>query len=169
MAELNEALRDSSSLRLAELNEALRDSSSLRLAELNKALFVLLEKDKQTPAAIEIATAIESILTGGATADTVIISDSYYILGHFYLDKKNYTRASENFSISAALREALGLADRRYALGLTNNSVALLQAGDYSRAYAQGLKGLEARRAVSGMTPPHLLPITLISPASALR
>ena len=130
--------------------DAFRDSSVMRLGELNEALLALLENDRETPAALEIATAIESIVTGGGISDTVILSDSYYILGHYYLDKKNYTRASANFSLSVASREALGLADRRYALGLTNNSVALLQAGDYSRAYALGLKGLAARRAVSG-------------------
>ncbi|MCK7531040.1 MAG: hypothetical protein MZV63_08355 [Marinilabiliales bacterium] len=78
-----------------------------------------LEKDRERPDALEIATAIESIVSGGGITDTVMLSDSYYILGHYYLDVKNYTRASENFSLSVACREALGLADRRYALGLT--------------------------------------------------
>lgn len=131
-------------------DEALPDTSATRLAELNEALFVLFEQDKASPAAEEIATAIESLLSEGKIADKVLISDSYYMLGHYYLNNKNYNNASEYFSKSVGYREQTGLADRRYALGLTNNSVALLQAGDYTRAYVQGMKGLEARRTVSG-------------------
>ena len=131
-------------------DEALRDSSALVLAELNDSLLWLLENDRASAASEEIATAIESLLSEGSTDDKVLISDSYYILGHYYLNNKRYSQASDYFSKSVAYREQSGLSDRRYALGLSNNSVALLQAGDYSRAYAQGIKGLEARRAVSG-------------------
>ncbi|MRR20252.1 CHAT domain-containing protein [bacterium] len=130
--------------------EAERDSSAFRLDQLNKKLFEILEKDKSSSGAETIATDIESLITAEKITDTVLLSDSYYILGHYYLNNNRYSKASENFSKSVACREKIGLADRRYALGLANNSVTLLQAGDYSRAYAQGLKGLEARRAVSG-------------------
>jgi len=126
------------------------DSLSLRLAELNEELLLIMDRDNTSPAAGELAGAIEAIIAGGKVTDTLTLSDSHYALGHYYLSKNSYKMASENFSFSSAFRGKIRLADRRYALGLTNEAIALLRAGDYSRAYLQGKRGLEARRAVSG-------------------
>ncbi len=125
------------------------DSSASRLAELNSRLFLILESDKESSVSGELVRSIETLIGGGRVTDPNILSDSRYALGHYYLNSNNYKKASENFSYSAALREEIGLADRRYALALTNDAIALLRAGDYSRAYMQGVRGLEARRAVS--------------------
>ncbi len=125
------------------------DSLALRLTELNKELLSIIESENATPASGEIAGAIASLLASGKITDTLILSDSHYVLGHYYLRKNSYKMASENFSLSSSFRAKIRLADRRYALGLTNEAIALLRAGDYSRAYLQGKRGLEARRAVS--------------------
>ncbi len=126
------------------------DSLALRLAALNESLFAILERDNTSPASGDIAGTIESLITGANVTDTLTLSDSHYVLGHYYLIRNSYKKASENFSFSSAYRGKIGLADRRYALGLTNEAIALLRAGNYSRAYLQGKRGLEARRAVSG-------------------
>jgi CHAT domain-containing protein/tetratricopeptide (TPR) repeat protein len=115
-----------------------------------EALVTILENDKEAPEARAIALSIDSLLSLKQVADTIVLSDAYYILGHYHLNNNMYNRASDHFSVSVAYREKIGLKDRRYALGLTNRAVALLRAGDYSQAYEQGVRGLEARRAVSG-------------------
>lgn len=127
-----------------------RDSAALRLTEVTQKLTVILENGMSDTEATVIASSIDSILSLSEVTDTVVLSDSYYILGHYYLNYSRYNQASDHFTLSVAYREKMGLRDRRYALGLTNNAVALFMAGDYSQAYELGLRGLEARRAVSG-------------------
>lgn len=126
------------------------DSSAIRLAEINETLLRILEREKNSPASGKLALSIENLIDQGKITDTLLLSDSRYVLGHYYLSNNSYKMASENFSFSAAYREKIGLADRRYALGLTNEAIALLRAGDYARAFLQGKMGLDARRAVSG-------------------
>ncbi|MFZ2287241.1 MAG: CHAT domain-containing tetratricopeptide repeat protein [Bacteroidales bacterium] len=125
------------------------DSSAMRLVELNTELFAILERDKITDASVELAGNIEKVISGGKITDTLLLSDSHYALGHYYLGANNYRMASENFALSSSFRERAGVTDRRYALGLTNEAIALFSAGDYSRAYLKGQRGLEARRRVS--------------------
>ena len=125
------------------------DTLALRLAELVEQLSLKIEGDNTSQASGELTGSIEDIIAGGKVTDTLILSDSYYFLGHYYLVKNSHNKASENFSLSSAYRGKIGLVDRRYALGLTNEAIALLRAGDYSRAYLQGKRGLEARRAIS--------------------
>ncbi len=126
------------------------DSLTLRLTGLNEELTRILESENVTSASGEVAGTIASLIAGGMITDTLTLSDSYYVLGHYYLSKSSYIMASEYFSLSSSFRVKIGLVDRRYALGLTNEAIALLRAGDYSRAYLQGKRGLEVRRAVSG-------------------
>ncbi len=127
-----------------------RDTDSFSLTRLNEELLAVMEIDKTAPEATVLALSIDSVLSSGRVTDTLVLSDSHYILGHYHLNNSRYNRASDHFYVSVAYREKMGLRDRRYALGLTNNAVALLREGDYPRAYDQGLRGLEARRAVSG-------------------
>lgn len=126
------------------------DTITLHLTELNDELLTSLENDKTGHEPRALALSIDSIIYSAEVKDTIVLSDSYYIVGHYYLNNSSFNNASDHFTLSVAYREKMGLKDRRYALGLTNNAVALLRAGDYSRAYEQGLRGLEARRAVSG-------------------
>jgi len=126
------------------------DSASVSLTRLNEKLLAVLESDKSASEVTDIALSIDSLIASGIVTDTFLLSDSHYALGHHHLNNSRYNRASDHFYLSVAYRERMGVRDRRYALGLTNNAVALLRAGDYPRAYDQGLRGLEARRVVSG-------------------
>lgn len=121
-----------------------------RLSRLSGSLFRMLESKQISSSAIDTVLIMEAIIQNGEIKDPLILSDAHYFLGHYYLGSSNYEKASENFLLSVRFREMRGLADRRYALGLTNEAIALLFAGDFTRAYIQGKKGLDARRAVSG-------------------
>ncbi len=126
------------------------DATSKFLSRLNDELLAVMEKNRSVPDGTGIALSIDSLLSSSRVTDTLLLSDSHYVLGHYHLNKSRYDMASDHFSVSVAYRERVGVRDRRYALGLTNNAVALLRAGDYPHAYDQGLRGLEARRVVSG-------------------
>jgi len=121
-----------------------------RLSMLTDSLASSLEPPNLKENTSQLNSQIEAILAESSIIDTVLLSDACYTLGHFYLQKNMYRKAADYFSKSVTYREKTGIADRRYALGLSNMAVALQQAGDYDRAYAVGKRGLEARRAVSG-------------------
>ncbi len=128
---------------------AQRDSISMRLAILNDELAGYISVDPGPEQRSVTAGRIEGLLSSSDVTDTLLLSDIYYFLGHHYLLNNRYDRSRDNFALSAEYREAVGLYDRRYALSISNMAIALFRAGDFSRAYREGLKGLQARRALS--------------------
>ena len=124
------------------------DSIMIELAELNNELSLLLSRNAGTDSTQEYADRIEEILATGYLTDTLAISDAYYWLGHHYLTGHVYTMAIECFTASVKYRQDLKIADRRYALGLSNMASALFRIGDFPGAYEKGIDGLDARRAL---------------------
>ena len=127
-----------------------KDSGEVRLRELTDSLAVLLERRLDASVAEKMAGQIEVILAGTPVMDTLLLSDAYYFLGVQLYQSNNLKRAYDCFHLSTGFRERLALADRRYANGLSNMAVSLHRLGDYSQAYGLGVRGLEAKRAVSG-------------------
>jgi len=125
-----------------------RDSVLLRLKILNEELAGLISGDPGSEHRSATAVRIEGIISSGEVTDTLLLSDSYYFLGHHYLLNNGYNRSRDNFVLSADYRESMGVFDRRHALGISNMAIALFRSGDFSRAYRMGLKGLQARRAL---------------------
>ena len=128
---------------------ARRDSVTLRLARLNDELGLLVSEDPGTEMRSVVAAGIERIVSSDDVADTLLLSDAYYFLGHHYLLNNSYGRSSEFFALSVEYREHAGVYDRRHALGISNMASVLFRAGDFSRAYEEGIKGLQTRRALS--------------------
>jgi CHAT domain-containing protein/tetratricopeptide (TPR) repeat protein len=126
-----------------------RDSVALRLGILNEDLAGYISMDQGSERRSETAEIIEGIISSRDVTDTLLLSDSYYFLGHHYLLNNSYDRSLDNFALSAEYRDVVGLHDRRYALSISNMSIALFRVGDFNRAYRVGLKGLQARKALS--------------------
>ncbi|MCI0523575.1 MAG: tetratricopeptide repeat protein, partial [Bacteroidales bacterium] len=93
---------------------------------------------------------IEIILDSGNPVDTLLVSDACYLTGYYYLLSNMNRLAIERFAASVRYRELADIPDRRYALGLSNMSVALFNSGDYEHAYSTGLRALSARRLTVG-------------------
>jgi CHAT domain-containing protein len=126
------------------------DTIEIRLAQLTGDLREVVEKGTGIIEDGKMASAIEQLIAGNKTYDTLLLSDSYYFLGHYYLRNNRYYQAIEYFTISERYRETVGMYDRRHALCLSNIAVALFKAGDYSHAYTEGIRALAARRLVTG-------------------
>lgn len=125
------------------------DSVLSRLGRLNEELAGMILLDHGPERRSVTAGRIEEIIATGHVTDTLLFSDACYFLGHHYLLNNRYDRSRDNFALSAEYRESVGVFDRRYALGISNMAIALFRSGDFSHAYRVGLKGLEARRALS--------------------
>jgi len=125
------------------------DTSMVKLDALNYELSILLLERADTGRINHVAVEIEEMLSSVKLSDTLIISDAYYFLGHYYLTSHSNNRAVASFGTSVEYRNALHTTDRRYALGLSNMALALFRLGDYSRAYDKGMEGLYARRALA--------------------
>jgi CHAT domain-containing protein len=128
----------------------MKESGELRLRELTDSLGYLLEQRSDASGAEKMALQIQVILDGTRIMDTLLLSDAYYFVGVQLYQFNSFSRAYDCFRLSTGFREKLSLADRRYANGLSNMAVSLHRLGDYSHAYGLGVRGLEAKRAVSG-------------------
>jgi len=127
-----------------------RDTVALRLAELNSELQGALESAEVAGMTDRLAEKINKIITEKKINDTVLLSDSYYLTGHYFLRSNMLNKAIENFTTSARLRELAGVSDLRYSLCLSNLAATFFRVGDFSRGYDLGMKGLNARRMVIG-------------------
>jgi hypothetical protein len=130
--------------------EVTRDTIAVRLANLNTRLMRELESGDVTGMAEELVREINSTLSDGKTGDTLLISDSYYLTGYYYLSVNMFSKAIESLSRSAGLRESARINDMRYSLCLNNLAATLFRSGNYTLAYDMGLRALEARRMVIG-------------------
>ena len=117
---------------------------------LNGSLMKDLESGEVTGRTDELAREINKILSEEKLTDTLLVSDSYYLTGFYYLRVNLYSRAIERFTLSSRLRESAGVYDMRYSLCLNNLAATLFTTGNYSRAYDIGLRALDARKLVMG-------------------
>lgn len=127
-----------------------QDTVALRLEGLNSDLLAALESGEAAGITDNLAEEISKILAAKEITDSVLLSDSYYITGHYFLRGNMFGKAIESFTKSARLRELAGVSDLRYALCLSNLAATFFKTGDFSRGYEVGMKGLEARRLVIG-------------------
>jgi len=68
----------------------------------------------------DLAREINRILSEESVTDTLLVSDSYYLTGFYYLRINSYSRAIERFTLSSGLRESAGIYDMRYSICLNN-------------------------------------------------
>ncbi|MGB8357164.1 MAG: CHAT domain-containing tetratricopeptide repeat protein [Bacteroidales bacterium] len=127
-----------------------QDTVALRLAALNSDLQAALESGDVAGMTDILAEEINKVLSAGVITDSVLVSDSYYITGHYLLRRNMLGKAIESFTRSARLREHAGVSDLKYALCLSNLAATFFKTGDFSRGYEVGMKGLEARRLAIG-------------------
>jgi len=130
--------------------EDTRDTIAIHMGILNGSLMKDLESGELTGRTGELAREINNILSEEKLTDTLLVSDSYYLTGFYYLRVNLYSRAIESFTLSSRLRESAGVYDMRYSLCLNNLAATLFRTGNYSRAYDIGLRALDARRLVMG-------------------
>ncbi len=130
--------------------EVARDTVAVHLANLNSSLMRELESGDVNGVAEELVREINSMLSDVKIKDTLLISDSYYLTGYYYLSVNMFSKAIESLARSAGLRESARINDMRYSLCLNNLAATLFRTGNYTRAYEMGLKALEARRMVIG-------------------
>ncbi len=130
--------------------EDTRDTIAIHMGILNGSLMKDLESGEVTGRTDDLAREIDKILSEEKITDTLLVSDSYYLTGFYFLRVNLYSRAIESFTLSSRLRESAGVYDMRYSLCLNNLAATLFRTGDYSRAYDIGLRALEARRLVMG-------------------
>ena len=125
-----------------------RDTIAIHLANLNSNLMRELESGEVTGRTDGLVSEINKILSEEKMTDTLLVSDSYYLTGYYYLSVNRYAKAIESLAFSARLREDARIYDMRYSLCLNNLAAALFRTGNYSRAYDMGLMALDARRLV---------------------
>jgi len=127
-----------------------RDSVAIHLANLNSNLRGELESGDVAGRTESLVREIKKILSEEKMTDTLLVSDSYYLTGYYYLSVNRYSEAIESFDFSARLREGAHIYDMRYSLCMNNLAATLFRIGNYSRAYDMGLIALNARRLVMG-------------------
>mgnify|MGYP000867936019 CR=1 FL=1 len=125
------------------------NSAEQRLRELTDSLAAIVEGRISGTDPERMVAEIERIISSDPIADTLLLSDALYFSGIHCYQTNNYSRANNFFSLSVRYREDISLADRRYALGISNMAASLFRTGDYQGAYIQGIKGLVIRRMVS--------------------
>jgi CHAT domain-containing protein len=130
--------------------EDTEDTIAIHMGILNGSLMRDLESGEVTGRTDDLAREINKILSEEKLTDTLLVSDSYYLTGFYYLSVNLYSRAIESFTLSSRLRESAGVYDMRYSLCLNNLAATLFRTGNYSLAYDIGLRALEARRLVIG-------------------
>jgi CHAT domain-containing protein/tetratricopeptide (TPR) repeat protein len=130
--------------------DEVRDTIAVHLANLNDSLKTDLESGKITDSTAGLAIKINKLLSEEKISDSLLVSDSYFLTGYYYVSTNRYAQATEDLSASARIRERAGIYDMRYSLCLNNLAATLFRTGNYSRAYAMGLKALDARRLVTG-------------------
>ena len=112
-----------------------RDTVAIHLANLNSNLKGELESGEVTGRTEALVREINKILSEEKIADTLLVSDSYYLTGYYNLSVNKYSRAIESFDLSAGLRKSARIYDMRYSLCLNNLAATLFRIGNYSRAY----------------------------------
>jgi CHAT domain-containing protein/tetratricopeptide (TPR) repeat protein len=127
-----------------------RDTAAIHLAGLNNSLMKDLESGDVTGSTEVLVRDITLILSEAKIADTLMVSDSYYLTGYYFLAVNKFSEAVRSLTLSAGLREAAGINDMRYSLCLNNLAAALFRTGNYPSAYDMGLRALDIRRLIIG-------------------
>src|SRR5659263_485023 len=84
--------------------EDTRDTIVVHMANLNGSLMRELESGVVTGSTGDLAREINKILSEEKLTDTLLVSDSYYLTGFYYLRVNLYSRAIESFTLSSRLR-----------------------------------------------------------------
>lgn len=90
-------------------------------------------------------------------SDSLIISDSYYYAGVFYLMTGRNQESSMYFRWSSGIRENLGTHDAVYANSLYNLGVIYNSLGDFSRMEQCTFKSIEVEKKLYGDSNPKLV------------
>ncbi|HUW92970.1 MAG TPA: CHAT domain-containing tetratricopeptide repeat protein [Bacteroidales bacterium] len=121
-----------------------------RLREVTDELQVALENNADPDLEVQMVEEIDEIFAGNKISDTLLLSDAHFLAGVTMYNKGRYRLALERLSLSAKLRETIGVYDRRYASCLSNMAVCQFKVGDYLQALDIGKQSMKLRREAAG-------------------
>ncbi len=91
------------------------------------------------------------------SVDSLILSDSHYSIGIFYLSSGKYYEAIKWLKLSSLIRKNLDRYDEVYSKCIYNLGVAYNYLGDYNSMELYALKSLEIEKKIYGESSPYLL------------
>ena len=115
------------------------------MRELISSLQALLIKSDLDSSGIVVSKITERISNNSIT-DNKILSDSYYLIGIYYLLTGNYSGSVRYLKKSAGLKESMKEFDARLAKTLYNLGVAYNGLGDFSNQENYSLNSLEVEK-----------------------
>lgn len=104
-----------------------------------------------------VADSINFKIAGDKLSDEKIISDSYYLIGVYYLLVKNYSAAIRFFDLSLEIKKRKNEYDERFAKTLYNLGVAYNGLGNFRKLEDYSLGSLEVEKSIFGDSSPLLI------------
>ncbi|MBK7132509.1 MAG: CHAT domain-containing protein [Bacteroidales bacterium] len=155
----------------AEINFFDQSDNDIKLKELNSQLLALVTlmnnniKEADSEKILDIISRLNQILDNTKTP-SLEGSDSYYIIGIFYLLTGNPTSSITNLKKSMEVRESLKVFDLRFTRACYNIGIAHRQLGDFYKTAESQLKAIEIISNLFGETSIELLyPLASLSSA----
>lgn len=133
---------------VAKLNESLKSS-----------LINVLSGSGTTQSKVIIESILQKIKTNNISDS--VLSESYYLLGIYYLLIKGYNESIPYFDLCITLKTRAGEYDDRYAKALYNLGVVYLNLGDAKKHEEYSTKSLEIEKKLNGASSPVLSSIYL--------
>ncbi len=106
---------------------------------------------------------VEKILqkTGNNNISDSVLSESYYLIGIYYLLTKGYNQSIRYLDLCISFKEKKGEYDERYARALYNIGIAYLNLGDIKKHEEYSSRSLEIEKKLNGESSPLLASIYL--------
>ncbi len=120
------------------------------LRSLTTELQAALENSSEPDRGEMLTAKIDEILARNEISDTLLLSEAHFLVGVTMLNNRRYSQALNRFTVSAHLREAKGVKDRRYTQCLSNMAVGWFKVGDYSQAINIGKQAMKLKREAAG-------------------
>ena len=121
------------------------DNNSNKVEQLNTTLKSLLTNEDLVNSKTVVGEIVDQIDHG---VDEVILSESYYLIGIYYLKSKGYNEAIRYLDLCVSIKEKRKENDGRYAKALYNLGVAYRSLADLNKFEYYALKSLEIGKEV---------------------
>jgi CHAT domain-containing protein len=141
-------------------NNKANNNSLQELPSMNLRLLGLINSykpesgDKETEERIHLLIDTIAQNIGSHITDSLTSSDSFYLIGIYFLLSGNYHNAADNLESSLAVR---GKKDNRYGRALSNLGIAYKGFGDYYKMAEFELTALELYKKLYGASSPELI------------
>jgi len=131
------------------------DNPSIIVGKLNTSLQTFISNGDTSSAGICLNTILKNIRLN--TIDSMVMSNSYYYMGVFYLITGKNQEGINWLRLSAEIRENLKKLDEIYAKCLYNIGVAYNFLGDFNKMEQYSVRSFEIEKTLYGETSPVLL------------